>query len=56
MIIELILIVVNGQVLKDVGELINLTISQARNRQPLSGSTTFSRIDIPGNQDPLNGN
>lgn len=43
------------KVLKDVGELINLTLNQARNHQPLSGSTTFSRIDIPGNQDPLNG-
>ncbi|KAL3538714.1 hypothetical protein ACH5RR_002080 [Cinchona calisaya] len=43
------------KVLKDVGDLINLTLSQARDRQPLSGSTKFSRIDIPGNQDPLNG-
>lgn len=43
------------KVLKDVGELISLTLNQARNRQPLSGSTTFNRIDIPGAQDPLNG-
>ncbi|CAI9104123.1 OLC1v1002740C3 [Oldenlandia corymbosa var. corymbosa] len=43
------------KVLKDVGELINLTLNQAQNRQPLSGSTKFSRIDVSGNQDPLNG-
>lgn len=43
------------QVLKDVGELINLTINQARNRQPLSGSTTFNRIDVSSSPDPLNG-
>ncbi|KAG8368597.1 hypothetical protein BUALT_Bualt15G0062000 [Buddleja alternifolia] len=43
------------KVLKDVGELINLTINQARNRQPLSGSTTFNRIDISSSSDPLNG-
>ncbi|KAL3515479.1 hypothetical protein ACH5RR_022381 [Cinchona calisaya] len=43
------------KVLNDVGELINLTLNQARSRQPLSGLTTFSRIDIPGHQDPLNG-
>lgn len=43
------------QVLKDVGELINLTLNQARNRQPLSGSTTFNRIDVSSSSDPLNG-
>lgn len=43
------------KVLKEVGDLINLTLSQARNRQPLSGSTTFNRIDIPASPDPLNG-
>lgn len=43
------------QVLKDVGELINLTLSQAQNRQPLSGSTTFHRIEISTSPDPLNG-
>ncbi|KAG9440698.1 hypothetical protein H6P81_020863 [Aristolochia fimbriata] len=43
------------KVLKDVGELINLTLSQAQNQQPLSGSTTFNRIDIPTTSDPLNG-
>ncbi|KAL2537178.1 Protein EXECUTER 1 [Forsythia ovata] len=43
------------KVLKDVGELINLTISQARNRQPLYGSTTFNRIEISASPDPLNG-
>lgn len=35
--------------------MINLTLSQARNRQPLSGSTTFNRIVVPGTRDPLNG-
>lgn len=43
------------KVLKDVGELINLTLNQARNRQPLSGSTTFNRIDVSSSSDPLNG-
>ncbi|KAK9677406.1 hypothetical protein RND81_11G141300 [Saponaria officinalis] len=43
------------KVLKDIGDLISVSISQARNRQPLSGSTTFSRIDLPSYPDPLNG-
>ncbi|GLT26108.1 hypothetical protein SLA2020_011950 [Shorea laevis] len=43
------------KVLKDVGELINLTLSQAQSHQPFSGSTTFHRIEIPSSQDPLNG-
>ncbi|XP_038683737.1 protein EXECUTER 1, chloroplastic [Tripterygium wilfordii] len=43
------------KVLKDVGQLLNLTLSQAQNRQPLSGSTTFHRIETPASQDPLNG-
>lgn len=43
------------KVLKDVGELISLTMSQAQNHQPLSGSTTFNRIDLPTSSDPLNG-
>ncbi|XP_047980204.1 protein EXECUTER 1, chloroplastic isoform X2 [Salvia hispanica] len=43
------------KVLRDVGELINLTLNQARNSQPLSGSTTFSRIDVSSSSDPLNG-
>ncbi|XP_057515947.1 protein EXECUTER 1, chloroplastic isoform X2 [Amaranthus tricolor] len=43
------------KVLKDVGDLISLTLNQARNRQPLSGSTTFNRIDLPSFPDPLNG-
>lgn len=43
------------KVLKDVGDLISLTLSQAQNRQPLSGSTTFNRIDLPSYPDPLNG-
>lgn len=43
------------KVLKDVGDLISHTLSQAQNRQPLSGSTTFNRIDLPSFPDPLNG-
>ncbi|XWS54578.1 hypothetical protein CRYUN_Cryun10bG0101000 [Craigia yunnanensis] len=43
------------KVLKDVGELINLTLSQAQNHQPLSGSATFHRIEIAASPDPLNG-
>ncbi|KDP29991.1 hypothetical protein JCGZ_18758 [Jatropha curcas] len=43
------------KVLKDVGDLINFTLSQAQNRQPLSGSTTFHRIEISASPDPLNG-
>ncbi|KAJ9159205.1 hypothetical protein P3X46_024727 [Hevea brasiliensis] len=43
------------KVLKDVGDLINFTLSQAQNRQPLSGSTTFHRIEISTSLDPLNG-
>ncbi|KAL1534385.1 protein of unknown function (DUF3506) [Salvia divinorum] len=43
------------KVLRDVGELISVTLNQARNSQPLSGSTTFSRIDVSSSSDPLNG-
>ncbi|KAJ9552097.1 hypothetical protein OSB04_016142 [Centaurea solstitialis] len=43
------------KVLKDVNQLINLTLSQAQNRQPLSGSTTFNRIHLPSSKDPLSG-
>ncbi|KAJ0077953.1 hypothetical protein Patl1_37112 [Pistacia atlantica] len=43
-------------VLKDIGELINLSLSQAQSHQPLSGSTTFQRIEIASPSDPLNGN
>ncbi|XP_016502849.1 protein EXECUTER 1, chloroplastic-like [Nicotiana tabacum] len=43
------------KVLKDMGELISLTLTQARNRQPLSKSTTFNRIEISASTDPLNG-
>ncbi|OMO85258.1 hypothetical protein CCACVL1_10319 [Corchorus capsularis] len=43
------------KVLKDVSELINLTLSQAQNHQPLSGSTTFHRIENTASPDPLNG-
>ncbi|KAK7363071.1 hypothetical protein VNO77_05200 [Canavalia gladiata] len=46
---------VPSKVLKEVGELINLTLSQAQNRQQLSGSTVFNRIEIPTLFDPLNG-
>ncbi|KAI9077192.1 hypothetical protein K1719_040850 [Acacia pycnantha] len=44
-----------SKVLKDVGELISHTLSQAQNHQPLSGSTIFNRIEIPASSDPLNG-
>ncbi|XP_023530430.1 protein EXECUTER 1, chloroplastic-like [Cucurbita pepo subsp. pepo] len=43
------------KVLKNLSELIKLSISQAQNYQPLSGSTSFNRIDIPTSSDPLNG-
>lgn len=43
------------QVLKDVGDIISLSLNQVQNRQPLSGSTTFNRIDLPSYPDPLNG-
>ncbi|CAN7015703.1 unnamed protein product [Brassica rapa subsp. trilocularis] len=40
---------------KDVGELLSLTLSQAHNRQQLSGLTKFRRIDVTPSLDPLNG-
>ncbi|XP_065872634.1 protein EXECUTER 1, chloroplastic [Euphorbia lathyris] len=43
------------KVLKDVGDLINFTLSQAQNQQPISGSTTFHRIELSASPDPLNG-
>lgn len=43
------------KVLRDVGELLNLTLSQAQTHQSLSGSTVFNRIEIPATMDPLNG-
>ncbi|XP_042495197.1 protein EXECUTER 1, chloroplastic [Macadamia integrifolia] len=43
------------KVLKDVGELLNFSITQAQKRQSLSGSTVFNRIDIPPSSDPLSG-
>ncbi|CAI0401103.1 unnamed protein product [Linum tenue] len=43
------------KVLKDLSELVSVSLSQARNRQPLSGSTTFHRIDISASPDPLSG-
>ncbi|XP_019423479.1 PREDICTED: protein EXECUTER 1, chloroplastic-like [Lupinus angustifolius] len=46
---------VPSKVLREVGELINLTLSQAQNHQPLSGTTNFNRIEIPASLDPLNG-
>ncbi|XP_058759217.1 protein EXECUTER 1, chloroplastic-like isoform X1 [Vicia villosa] len=46
---------VPAKVLKEVGEFISLTLSQAQNHQPLSGSTIFNRIEIPTSFDPLNG-
>ncbi|GAU30543.1 hypothetical protein TSUD_65530 [Trifolium subterraneum] len=46
---------VPAKVLKEVGELLSFTLSQAQNHQPLSGSTIFNRIEIPTSFDPLNG-
>lgn len=43
------------KVLKDVGELISLTMNQNQNHQSLPGSTLFNRIEIPSTSDPLNG-
>ncbi|XP_071721696.1 protein EXECUTER 1, chloroplastic-like [Rutidosis leptorrhynchoides] len=43
------------KVLKDIGELINLTLNQVQNHQPLSGSTSFRRIEIVTSPDPLTG-
>ncbi|KAF5206609.1 Executer 1 protein [Thalictrum thalictroides] len=43
------------KVLKDVEQLISLTLNQVKNRQPLSGTTTFNRIEIPASSDLLNG-
>jgi len=42
-------------VLKDLGELVRLNLSRAHNHERLSGSTVFSRIEIPTSLDPLNG-
>ncbi|XP_013701978.2 protein EXECUTER 1, chloroplastic [Brassica napus] len=43
------------KMLKDVGELLSLTLSQAQNRQQLSGLTKFRRIDVTPSPDPLDG-
>lgn len=43
------------KVLKDVGELISLTMNQNQNHQSLPGSTLFNRIEIPSTSDPLSG-
>ncbi|XXG80493.1 hypothetical protein AAC387_Pa09g1343 [Persea americana] len=45
---------ISMKVLKDVGELLNHTLNQAQNRQSLSGSTVFNRVEIPTTSDPLN--
>lgn len=44
------------QVRKAIAELQTFSRSRAKNRQLLSGSTKFNRIEIPASQDPLNGN
>ncbi|CAH8329430.1 unnamed protein product [Eruca vesicaria subsp. sativa] len=46
---------ISVKMLKDVGELLRLTLSQAQNRQQLSGLTKFRRIDVTPSLDPLNG-
>ncbi|CAM8944996.1 unnamed protein product [Rhodiola kirilowii] len=46
---------ISVKALKDIGEFINNSINKARNQQPLSGSTTFNRIDLPAYTDPFNG-
>ncbi|EPS72739.1 hypothetical protein M569_02016, partial [Genlisea aurea] len=43
------------KVLRDVGDLVNLTLNQVRNYQPLGASTTFNRIYVSSSADPLNG-
>ena len=46
---------ISVKMLKDVGELLILTLSQAQNRQQLSGLTKFRRIDVTPSLDPLDG-
>ncbi|CAN8327293.1 unnamed protein product [Cochlearia groenlandica] len=46
---------ISVKMLKDVGELLSLTLSQAQNRQQLSGLTKFHRIDVTPSLDPLEG-
>ncbi|KAH0936040.1 hypothetical protein HID58_013157 [Brassica napus] len=46
---------ISVKMLKEVGELLSLTLSQAQNRQQLSGLTKFRRIDVTPSLDPLNG-
>ncbi|KAK1299959.1 hypothetical protein QJS10_CPB13g00218 [Acorus calamus] len=43
------------KMLRDIGEMISLALSQGSNDQPLSGNTLFSRIEIPSTSDPLSG-
>ncbi|KAL0891464.1 hypothetical protein Bca101_015447 [Brassica carinata] len=46
---------ISVKMLKDVGEMLSLTLSQAQNRQQLSGLTKFRRIDVTPTLDPLDG-
>ncbi|KAK1317390.1 hypothetical protein QJS10_CPA05g01491 [Acorus calamus] len=46
---------ISKKMLRDIGETISLMLSQGRNRQPLSGTTLFNRIEIPSTSDPLSG-
>ncbi|XP_018459420.1 protein EXECUTER 1, chloroplastic [Raphanus sativus] len=46
---------ISVKMLKDVGELLSLTLSQAQSRQQLSGLTKFRRIDVTPSLDPLDG-
>ncbi|CAA6657795.1 unnamed protein product [Spirodela intermedia] len=41
--------------LKDVGELISLTVNQDRNHHMVNGRILFHRIEIPSTSDPLSG-
>ncbi|GAB2292036.1 executer 1 [Dionaea muscipula] len=46
--------IIPQKLLKDVKDLINSSLSQAQDR-PLTGSTTFNRIELPALPDPLSG-
>lgn len=41
--------------LKDVGELISLTVNQDRNHHIVNGRILFHRIETPSTSDPLSG-
>ncbi|CAA7393916.1 unnamed protein product [Spirodela intermedia] len=43
------------KMLKDVGELISLTVNQDRNHHMVNGRILFHRIEIPSTSDPLSG-